>query len=52
MERNVGRDPGAREELIATGLMSLPVLLIGDQKLSGFNPAKIDAALALLGEKS
>ena len=28
------------------GLLSLPVLLIGDQKLTGFNPTKIDAALA------
>ena len=52
MERNVGRDPGAREELIATGLTSLPVLLIGDQKLAGFNPAKIDAALTALGESA
>ncbi len=49
MEKNVGRDPQAREELMAIGITSLPVLLIGDQKLSGFNPAKIDEALALLG---
>jgi len=45
-ERNVGRDPGAREELMHLGLLSLPVILIGDQKLTGFNPVKIDAALA------
>ena len=45
-ERNVGRDPGAREELMQLGLLSLPVILIGDQKLTGFNPVKIDAALA------
>ena len=30
------------------GLTSLPVLLIGDMRLSGFNPAQIDAALAVL----
>jgi hypothetical protein len=30
------------------GLLSLPVLLVGDQKLTGFNPAAIDAALAAL----
>lgn len=47
-ERNVGRDPEARQELIAIGLTSLPVLLIGDQKLAGFNPTQIDAALAAL----
>lgn len=31
------------------GLTSLPVLLIGDRKLTGFNPAQIDAALAIAG---
>jgi glutaredoxin len=45
IERNVGRDPVAREELMALGLTSLPVLLIGDKRLTGFNPAQIDAAL-------
>ena len=30
------------------GLLSLPVLLIGEHKLTGFNPAQIDAALAKL----
>jgi hypothetical protein len=44
----VGRDPEARQELISIGLTSLPVLLIGDQKLAGFNPKMIDAALAAL----
>lgn len=48
-ERNVGRDPEARQELIAIGMTSLPVLLIGDRKLAGFNPTQIDAALAALG---
>jgi hypothetical protein len=45
-ERNVGRDPGAREELMELGLTSLPVILIGDARLTGFNPAKIDEALS------
>ena len=44
----MGRDPEARQELIALGLLSLPVLLIGEQKLTGFNPTAIDAALAAL----
>jgi hypothetical protein len=44
----VGRDPEARQELIALGLLSLPVLLVGDQKLTGFNPNAIEAALAAL----
>ena len=41
-EKNVGRDPEARQELMALGLLSLPVLLIGDKKLTGFNPKAID----------
>jgi glutaredoxin len=49
-ERNVGRDPEARQELIEIGLMSLPVLLIGDRKLTGFNPRAIDEALGALGQ--
>jgi hypothetical protein len=49
VEKNVGRDPQARQELMEIGITSLPVLLIGDMKLSGFNPTKIDEALALLG---
>ncbi|MGH7335525.1 MAG: hypothetical protein ACREKS_22825 [Candidatus Rokuibacteriota bacterium] len=44
----MGRDPQARQELISLGLLSLPVLLIGDQKLTGFNPNAIDAALTAL----
>jgi len=31
---------------MALGLLSLPVLIIGDKKLTGFNPKAIDAALA------
>jgi hypothetical protein len=45
-EKNVGRDPAARQELMELGLMSLPVILIGDRRLTGFNPTQIDAALA------
>ena len=47
-EKNVGRDPEARQELMELGLLSLPVLLIGGQKLTGFNPTKIDEALKTL----
>jgi hypothetical protein len=48
VERNVGRDPGAREELMEIGLTSLPVIIIGETRLAGFNPMKIDEALARL----
>ena len=48
-EKNVGRDPQARQELMEIGLTSLPVLLIGDRKLTGFNPKQIDEAISALG---
>jgi len=34
------------QDLMRMGLRLLPVLVIGDQRLSGFNPKEIDAALA------
>jgi glutaredoxin len=49
VEKNIGSDPEARRELLAMGLTSLPVLVIGAQKLTGFDPARIEAALAALG---
>ncbi len=47
-EKNVGKDPQARQELMDIGLTSLPVLLIGDRKLTGFNPTQIDEAISAL----
>ena len=47
-EKNVGKDPAARQELMELGLLSLPVILIGDKKLTGFNPTKIDEAITTL----
>ena len=48
-EKNLARMPEARQELIEMGLTSLPVILVGDRKLTGFNPAEIDAALKSAG---
>lgn len=45
-EKNVAVDQDAVQELMSMGLRSLPVIVIGDERLSGFNPAAIDAALA------
>ncbi len=45
-EKNVAYNPEAVQELMSMGLRSLPVIVIGDKRLSGFNPAKIDEALA------
>jgi glutaredoxin len=49
VEKNIGKSPEARQELMAMGTLSLPVLLIGDKRLTGFNPAQIDAALTAAG---
>lgn len=49
VEKNVGRDPEARQELMAMGFSSLPVLIVGERKLRGFSPAQIDVALAEAG---
>ena len=46
VEKNVGKDPAARQELMEIGITSLPVIIIGETRLAGFNPAKIDEALA------
>ncbi len=46
MEKNVGKDPEARKELMVIGMTSLPVIIIGETRLAGFNPMKIDEALA------
>ena len=48
-EKNIARMPEARQELIEMGVMSLPVILIGDQRLVGFFPAQIDSALKAAG---
>ena len=50
VEKNVGKDPEARKELMAIGLTSLPVIIIGEARLAGFNPKKIDEALAQVNE--
>jgi len=46
IEKNIARDPSAVQELMSMGMRSLPVIVIGDKRLSGFNPKAIDAALA------
>jgi glutaredoxin len=49
VEKNVGKDPQARQELMEIGITSLPVIIIGETRLAGFNPMKIDEALAAQG---
>ena len=44
-EKNVSRDQSAIQELVQMKARSLPVILIGDKMLHGFNPKAIDEAL-------
>jgi glutaredoxin len=46
-DKNIREDPRALEELRGLGFTSIPVTVIGDQRIVGFDPAKIAAALAL-----
>ncbi|KNF09808.1 glutaredoxin [Gottschalkia purinilytica] len=44
-ERNVQTDPEARKELIKKGYMGVPVIVVGEEEISGFNKSKLDELL-------
>ena len=48
-ERNVSEDDDARESLMAMGLRSTPVTVIGGQNVVGYSPPKLEAALKAAG---
>ena len=45
-ERNVSLETDAKDSLLSLGFRSTPVTVIGEQKVVGYNPAKLEAALA------
>lgn len=45
-EKNVQTDAAARDELISMGYTGVPVLVIGEEEIVGFDRARIDAALS------
>ena len=45
-EKNVQTDAATRDELISMGYTGVPVLVIGEEEIVGFDRARIDAALA------
>jgi arsenate reductase-like glutaredoxin family protein len=45
-KKNVSRDQSAVQDLMKMKARSLPVIVIGDKLLHGFNPKAIDEALA------
>lgn len=44
-ERNVSTDMQARKELMQKGFMGVPVLLVGEEVIQGFDKARIDQLL-------
>ncbi len=46
-EKNVQTDMEARKELMAKGHMGVPVLVIDDEEVVGFDKARIDQLLGL-----
>ena len=43
---NVDEDPHAYDELIARGWRTVPVTIIGERTLRGFNPVELASAIA------
>ena len=47
VERNIGDDPAARDELINSGFRAVPVIRVGDESMIGFSEVKLRRMLAL-----
>jgi glutaredoxin len=45
IERNVDDDPSAYDELVARGWRTVPVTVIGDRSVKGFDPEQLTAML-------
>ena len=48
-EYNVSLDPEAVKRLIGMGFRTTPVTVIGDEKVVGYSPPKLEAALQAFG---
>jgi glutaredoxin 3 len=47
-DRNIRQDPAAKASLLAlTGALRVPVLLVGDEQIMGFDQPRIEQALGL-----
>ena len=46
-EKNIAEDESAAKELSEKGIGSVPVIVIGDKTITGFEREKIKAALGL-----
>ena len=48
-EHNVSTDRDALKRLIGMGFRTTPIAVIGDEKVVGYSPTKLDAALKAAG---
>ncbi len=44
-EKNVSTDPQAKKELIAMGFMGVPIIMVDDNIIEGFNRNKLEELL-------
>lgn len=44
-ERNVSTDPSAKKELMKMGYMGVPIIMVDDEVIEGFNKNKLDEIL-------
>lgn len=49
LERNVEADYEAYDELLARGFLSVPVVLVGERVVKGFDPDQLTHALRAAG---
>ena len=50
--KNIEEDDAAYDELMALGARAVPTTVIGDQVITGFDQARLRAALAAAGDGS
>ena len=48
-EQNVSTDRDSLKDLVSMGYRSTPVTVIGEEKVVGYSPAKLDEALEAAG---
>jgi len=48
-ERNVDEDPEAFNEMVEMGIMTIPVTIVGDYVVRGFDEKRLREALAATG---
>ena len=47
VERNIGEDPAARDELIDAGFRAVPVIRVGEESMVGFSASKLRRMLGI-----